>query len=192
MSFSPFTLRSMIVADIPAVMELESQTNPNPWKEAGYRYEINHNELAHYTILEHAEIAGASASSDILGFCGFWLMADECHISYIAIAPKWQGIGLGELLLWQMQNNALALGAAIATLEVSASNKTARSLYRKYRFTKTGRRPGYYKKEGDDALIMTSPPLDADYVRFLAEKRSQLRNRLATMRLIDPVGVQLR
>jgi ribosomal-protein-alanine N-acetyltransferase len=41
-----------------------------------------------------------------------------------------------------------------ATLEVKPSNQAALSLYQKFGFIEAGRRRGYYKDTGEDALIL--------------------------------------
>jgi ribosomal-protein-alanine N-acetyltransferase len=45
------------------------------------------------------------------------------------------------------------------TLEVAVSNRAAQRLYAKYGFDVVGRRKAYYSDTGEDALIMTTPPL---------------------------------
>ena len=47
-----------------------------------------------------------------------------------------------------------------ATLEVRLSNLPARRLYEKYGFRPVGLRPRYYSDDNEDALIMTTEPLD--------------------------------
>ena len=50
-------------------------------------------------------------------------------------------------------------GAREITLEVRASNFAARALYRKYGFREVGLRKRYYIDNGEDAIIMTTPPI---------------------------------
>jgi ribosomal-protein-alanine N-acetyltransferase len=49
---------------------------------------------------------------------------------------------------------AAAKGAQKATLEVRASNKSALALYERLGFHVAARRPGYYTKPEEDALIL--------------------------------------
>ena len=58
------------------------------------------------------------------------------------------------------------------TLEVRLSNLPARRLYEKYGFRPVGIRPRYYSDNGEDALIMTTEPLDLPAMR---ERVARLR-----------------
>ena len=87
-----------------------------------------------------------------------------------------------------MQREALLLAEAIdlaienrmesVTLEVRKSNILAQDLYEKYRFLKVGVRKRYYSDNHEDALIMTTPPIQHEsyrehmrYLRGLREDR---------------------
>ncbi|HUM68495.1 MAG TPA: ribosomal protein S18-alanine N-acetyltransferase, partial [Chloroflexota bacterium] len=114
----------------------------------------------------------------VIGYAGYWLIGDEVHISTVAMHPEWRGKGLGELLLLNMLALAYAHPANIVTLEVRHTNLSAQQLYLKYQFEIVGRRRRYYRDTGEDALIMTAPPLDARYYQFLESQREQLFWRL--------------
>ena len=92
----------------------------------------------------------------ILGFTGFWIMADEAHITNIATRAAYQRQGIGELLLISLIDLAIELKARIITLEVRVSNIAAQSLYSKYGFTQVGLRPGYYTDNKEDAVLMST------------------------------------
>jgi [ribosomal protein S18]-alanine N-acetyltransferase len=96
--------------------------------------------------------------SEILAYGGFWLMADEAHIATIASHPDWRGCGLGLYLMLALLDVAQAAGARLSTLEVRAGNLPAQRLYEKLGFQIVGRRRHYYR-DGEDGLIMTTPPL---------------------------------
>jgi len=147
----PYRLRPMRLGDLGAVMAIEKRSFPTPWPAEGYRRELTANERAHYYVLTR-ETAG---KWPLIGFAGHWLVADEAHVSIIAVDPAWRGRGLGELLLLNLLLVALEQGATLATLEVRCHNQVALALYDKYRFEVVGRRPGYYKDTGEDAILMT-------------------------------------
>ncbi|MFC1954985.1 ribosomal protein S18-alanine N-acetyltransferase [Chloroflexota bacterium] len=92
----------------------------------------------------------------IVGFAGIWVMADEAHITNIAVRKSYQRRGLGELLLISLSDLAKELKADIITLEVRASNVAAQNLYYKYAFTEVGTRYGYYNDNREDGLIMST------------------------------------
>jgi len=92
----------------------------------------------------------------IIGFTSTWVMADEAHITNIAVRQSHQRQGLGELLLISIIDLAIELKASIATLEVRVSNLTAQSLYQKYGFAQVGLRRNYYTDNREDALLMST------------------------------------
>jgi len=92
----------------------------------------------------------------ITGFTGFWVMADEAHITSIAVREVCRRQGIGELLLISLIGLATELKARFITLEVRASNTAAQSLYAKYGFTQVGVRHGYYIDDREDAVLMST------------------------------------
>ena len=91
----------------------------------------------------------------IIGFAGFWIMANEAHISSIAAQKPHRRQGIGELLLISAIDLATELNARNITLEVRISNTAAQSLYQKYGFIQVGLRRGYYTDNNEDAISMS-------------------------------------
>jgi ribosomal-protein-alanine N-acetyltransferase len=70
------------------------------------------------------------------------------------------------------------LEATVATLEVRPSNQAALAIYHKYAFERVGCRRRYYA-DGEDALILTTPPLASpNYQAMLQQRETDLRQRL--------------
>jgi ribosomal-protein-alanine N-acetyltransferase len=123
-----------------------------------------------------------------VGVLGYWLIAGEAHIIIVAVNPRWQRRGLGEWLLLNFFDDAQTRAAEVATLEVRPSNHKAIVLYQKYGFALVGRRPKYYLDTGEDALILTTPPLaSAAMQTLLTKNRHNLLPRLKRSR-IDKSG----
>ena len=97
-----------------------------------------------------------SSREYIIGFAGFWVMADEAHLINVAVRESRRCQGIGELLLISMIDLAVELNASIMTLEVRASNTAAQSLYGKYGFTQVGLRRGYYINDREDGVLMST------------------------------------
>jgi ribosomal-protein-alanine N-acetyltransferase len=117
--------------------------------------------------------------SSIIGFAGMWLAFDEAHVTTIGVDPPHRGLGLGELLLLCMFDEAVARGANWLTLEVRVTNGAAQALYRKYGFTAHGTRKRYYSDNNEDALIMWSPALgEPDFRVEVESRRAALARRL--------------
>jgi len=113
------------------------------------------------------------SEQSIVGFAGFWIMADEAHITTIASRKGYRRRGIGELLLISIIGLAAKLRARILTLEVRASNIVAQSLYRKYGFNQVGVRRGYYMDNKADALIMFTEDISAASFKDRIEQLKQ-------------------
>jgi ribosomal-protein-alanine N-acetyltransferase len=98
----------------------------------------------------------------IAGLVGLWFVLDEAHVVIIGIRPRDRRKGLGELLLIAAMEAAMRHGSRVVTLEVRSSNDAARTLYRKYGFQEVGVRKRYYADNNEDAVIMTTPPIQTD------------------------------
>lgn len=167
----PYHLRPMVVADIPAVLAVDSLSFPSPANEQLFLNELTDNLLAHYQALVRDDAAGES----LVGFAGFWLIAGEIHISTIAVHPEERGRGRGEWLLLNLLLEARRMEPLLVTLEVRRSNTVAQALYRKYHFEEVGLRRRYYHDTGEDALLMTVDFAEQrDYCAWVAGRAEAL------------------
>ena len=116
----------------------------------------------------------------IVGFSGIWMIADEAHLTNIAVRHQYQGKGLGELLVIATIDLAVELKASFMTLEVRASNLVAQNLYHKYGFVQMGIRRGYYLDNREDAIIMSTDSISSEsFQAQVRESREALKKRLA-------------
>lgn len=103
----------------------------------------------------------------IAGYVSVWYQGDEAHIVEIAVRHTLRGHGIGELLLIGSLRAARARGSRVMTLEARVSNFIAQRLYEKYNFQSVGIRKGYYSDNREDAVIMTTTPINAaEYARL--------------------------
>jgi len=114
----------------------------------------------------------------VLGFGSIWVMADEAHLTNIAVRKQYQRQGIGERLLISIIDLAAEHKTDFITLEVRVSNTAAQSLYSKYGFTQVSVRSGYYTDNREDALLMStesiaSAPFQA---RFQRLKQAHFKN----------------
>lgn len=98
----------------------------------------------------------------IVGLVGLWFVMDEAHVVIIGNRPSDRRKGIGELLLVAAIEAGIAHKSRVLTLEVRASNEVARALYHKYGFREVGVRKRYYADNNEDAVIMTTPPIQSD------------------------------
>ncbi|MFC1942883.1 ribosomal protein S18-alanine N-acetyltransferase [Chloroflexota bacterium] len=121
----------------------------------------------------------APARQYIVGFAGIWVMAEEAHITNIAVRTRYQRRGIGELLLISIIDVAKELKAINMTLEVRISNTTAQNLYLKYGFVQMGIRRGYYLDNREDGLIMSTESItSASFQAHFQQLRETLARKL--------------
>lgn len=147
-------LRPMQSSDLPAVLAIEETVfGDDAWPLSFFERDLA-NEHSTYVVLELIGDDQGAQRAELAGYAGYWLLDDEANLMNIAIAPAWQGRGLGEYLLLETLLIMQGRGAAICTLEVRVSNVRAQALYRKLGSAVTGRRKRYYQNNGEDALLM--------------------------------------
>jgi ribosomal-protein-alanine N-acetyltransferase len=188
-----YSLRPMEKDDIAQVTDIDREAFPTQWPPANYKQELT-NRLAHYLVAcdddrsytapaaEHWSLVswlrpllGRGGTDDnnsepverqyIVGFSGIWVLAEEAHITNIAVRKEYRRRGIGELLMLATIDLAEELHAVVMTLEVRASNKTAQALYKKYGFKQVGVRNGYYLDNREDAVIMTTDSIASEPFR---------------------------
>ncbi len=105
----------------------------------------------------------------LIGPAGFILVravAGEAEILTLAVEPGARRHGVGRALVIAAANAAARTGAQSLFLEVAADNAPALALYDRCGFEPVGRRRGYYRRAGGqamDALVLrkTLTPSDA-------------------------------
>jgi ribosomal-protein-alanine N-acetyltransferase len=110
----------------------------------------------------------ATPPSYAAGFVGMWFVVDEAHVVSIGVRRVERRRGVGELLLLGAFDAARRRKMNVLTLEVRKTNSGAQALYAKYGFREAGLRKKYYVDNGEDAIIMTTPPISTpDFARRL-------------------------
>ena len=210
-----FSVRPMAQADVRQVAEIERQAFPTLFPPTPFRRELAKCNASYLVAFEGsgaadstepeavpvdvrgrvaglARLAGSilgksfEIEDTIAGFIGLWYMVDEAHVVSVGVGTAYRGCGIGELLLMSAIEQALARRAAVVTLEVRPSNSAAIKLYGKYGFTEQGRRKGYYSDNREDALIMTTDPIQRPaYGDRLADLAEAYRHRWGASRRIS-------
>lgn len=141
---SPWQIRPMILGDLPMVLSIEQQCQPDPWAEAMFLSELN-NSCASVDVCE--------GDGEVVGFLCSWLISGELSILNLATAPQRQRQGIAARLLEHCIERAQVQGLERAWLEVRVGNRPAIDLYRRFGFSEAGSRKKYYA-DGEDALVM--------------------------------------
>lgn len=145
MTQSELVLTPMTEAHVPAVAALERQCFSDPWSEASVRGELENPLSLWLVALDGDRLAGYAGSQTVL---------DEADVMNVAVAPAYRRQGVARRLLTGLQAALARQGVRSLTLEVRASNAAAIALYASLGFVQVGRRPHYYSKPKEDALIL--------------------------------------
>lgn len=154
----PLLVRPMALEDLDQVLAIDRVSFTLPWPMSAYRYELLDNEAA---LCRVAEIRLNNPSGEpakttmIVGMVVIWLILDEAHIATIATHPDYRRSGIARVLLARSLEDCIRKGARTALLEVREHNQEAQNLYYLFGFEIAGRRPGYYRDNQEDALLMT-------------------------------------
>jgi ribosomal-protein-alanine N-acetyltransferase len=139
------SIRGMRYDDLDQITEIEKICFSLPWSKNSFEQELK-NELAYYQCAEE--------NGKIMGYMGMWKIIDECHITNVAMLPEYRNRGIASLLISKMIEICKCSEIQNMTLEVRQSNFPAISLYEKFGFVSVGKRPRYYMKPIEDAIIM--------------------------------------
>jgi ribosomal-protein-alanine N-acetyltransferase len=145
-------LRKMTLDDVEQVVAIDRISFSLPWPTSSFHFELTDNPASRCWV---AELDGRVAAMLVA-----WLIVDEIHIATIATHPDFRKQGIGEKLLSVTLQSAKAEGALTSFLEVRESNDAAIMMYQKFGYVESGRREGYYKDNGEDAILMTLDSLD--------------------------------
>ena len=135
-------------ADLDGVIAIEQASFTNPTTREWYQNELERPDVCYVFVIRLPE-------APVAGFCAFWKVVDQIHINNLAVHPAYRGRGLGRLLLARVLEEAAALNAPHATLEVRRSNAPACRLYESAGFSLAGIRTSYYTNPIEDALILS-------------------------------------
>ena len=130
---------------VPQVAALEAICFADPWNEAAVGSELS-NPLSYWLV--------ALQDDQVIGYVGSQTVLGEADIMNVAVAPAYRRCGLGRILLDTLQVHLTAREVHSLTLEVRPSNTPAVALYESLGYVQVGRRPNYYHKPKEDALIL--------------------------------------
>jgi len=179
-------LRQMTLADLPGVRAIEERAYADAWPATTFEAELRNAFATYVVAVEFApeeplhppfELRRPSwplrwlvpsrvqPRGRLLGFCGMWFHVDQLHIVTLATDPDREGEGIAQRLLLDAFDRAGEAELRNAALEVRPSNARARALYERFGFRERGRSRGYYKNNGEDAIVMLTDDLDTPEMR---------------------------
>jgi ribosomal-protein-alanine N-acetyltransferase len=142
------TLERMDLArDLDGILAVDAASFSNPWTREMFTWEARNSDVARLYVYR-------TPDGQVLGYCAVWQVFEELHINNLAVLPAWRRRGAARELLRHAIAQACDEGARRATLEVRASNQSARQLYERFGFRPAGVRKGYYTNPPEDAVIL--------------------------------------
>ena len=143
----PLSVERMRPEDLDEVLGIERASFSMPWSRGAFLYEMQQNRVARCWVAREDD-------NHVAGYLCLWEVADEVHITNVAVHPAQRRRGIGRSLLRGVLDDARTRKLKLVVLEVRPSNHEARTLYESFGFQVMGRRRGYYYDTGEDALVM--------------------------------------
>jgi ribosomal-protein-alanine N-acetyltransferase len=139
----PIFFRSMRAEDLDDVFQIESEVFSDPWPKEVFEAEMDHDAFV------------LTKDERVVGFLCAWQVLDECTITNVAVSPKEQRQGFGEIIILKLFEVMDKRLIRFYYLEVRASNQAATRLYHKLGFREIGIRKAYYQHPVEDAIVMS-------------------------------------
>ena len=130
---------------VAQIAELEQLCFTDPWSERSISAELESKLSLWLVAMEGERVVGYVGSQTVLGWT---------DMMNIAVHPDFRRRGIGEGLVAALEEELKKQGSQQLTLEVRASNESAKALYSKLGFREVGIRKNYYHKPREDALIL--------------------------------------
>jgi ribosomal-protein-alanine N-acetyltransferase len=148
------TVSPLAKSDIPSILAIEYDSQPEPWTEKAFLEEIGR---VNSSLLVARLTAGNSAgapSPEVAGYICFWSVAGEIQILNIAVRKNLRQRGIARKLIELAIRTGCEQHAGLVTLEVRKSNLAARKLYESFGFRVAGERLDYYEVQKESAILM--------------------------------------
>ena len=147
------SFRAMADADLDRVLQIEKDSFSHPWSRRQFRDELGRGAFSLCLVAVARSGSAPEVKEDVCGYVLAWLVADELHVTNLAVDPHLRGRRVARRMMEELISTAVLRGALWCGLEVRVSNLSAIALYRGMGFAVSGRRRRYYSN-GEDALVM--------------------------------------
>lgn len=135
----------MTQAHVAQIAQLETLCFSDPWSVRSLASELDNPLSCWLVALEDDVVAGYVGSQTVM---------DESDMMNIAVHPDFRRRGIARMLVTELITRLRDRGSHQLTLEVRASNVSAKALYASAGFQAVGRRKNYYAHPREDADIL--------------------------------------
>lgn len=101
----------------------------------------------------------AERAAVLVGYIVGRSVLDEAEILNLGVAPSSRRQGVARALVRDLLTAFVGSGVHSVFLEVRESNTAALDLYRSFGFRAVGRRPRYYHRPVEDAVLLRADPV---------------------------------
>ncbi len=138
-------IRPAQLRDVYSIQSIDRSVFPKSWTQQFTVEQITRRKGAHIV---------AERAHRVVGHGGVAFLADDAHVTSIAVDPQHHRLGIGTTLMQELIELSAARVSGSITLEVRVSNESAIALYEQLGFESAGVRPNYYADTKEDAVIM--------------------------------------
>lgn len=156
LSFLPMT-----VADLDAVLSIESVSHIHPWTKGNFSDSLAAGHWAYCVRPQLADpIKGSYLDPEVLwAYCILFPAVDELHLLNITVSPKLRRLGIGVKMMNAIEGVAAQQNMPRIILEVRPTNDAALKLYQSLGYEQIGLRKNYYPVDAasglrEDALVL--------------------------------------
>jgi len=133
------------------VLKIEHASFEDPWPVSAFMNELRHPWSWFKVAGEQGDLFRLER---VMGFIICWMLPGDLHLLNLAVVPECRRKGIGSRMLNDSLNAFSLSGGGLVSLEVRPSNLAARQMYKAHGFGEIGRRPGYYRRQDEDAIVM--------------------------------------
>ena len=138
-------IRPAQLRDVYSIQSIDRSVFPKSWTQQFTVEQITRRKGAHIV---------AERAHRVVGHGGVAFLADDAHVTSVAVDPQHHRLGVGTTLMQELIELSAARVSGSITLEVRVSNESAIALYEQLGFESAGVRPNYYADTKEDAVIM--------------------------------------
>src|SRR5262245_4101332 len=89
----------MRVTDLDEVLQIERVSFRTPWSRQAFLHELEQNRVAGLWVARGERPGRTAGAARVVGYLCLWVVADEVHVTNLAVDPAWRGGGIGRLPL---------------------------------------------------------------------------------------------
>ena len=138
-------IRPAQLRDVYSIQSIDRSVFPKSWTQQFTVEQITRRKGAHIV---------AERAHRVVGHGGVAFLADDAHVTSVAVDPQHHRLGIGTTLMRELIELSASKVSGSITLEVRVSNESAIALYKRLGFESAGVRPKYYADTKEDAVIM--------------------------------------